>query len=206
MENPRTNRGTSVALVIEVHCVAFVSLPRTPRQRRTRGLSTRFWFGDVTTRSLHADDLAICVPAPEYELIFLLYQSRLKPKERYRRRCLRLLEQAEVRTWVSSEVGSSGLLEIEQWIGHGDAVDAVEDVLAVLVLSILPRRRPIEMARVIRNHVTSLFRDRGLIVFFLGPDGAGKTTTSGALAEFLVTSGLTVRQTDNLYYLQSHSI
>jgi len=201
----RANGCSDSIKKIEIHIVAFVSIHRTAWQRRIMGLATRFWLRDLPTRIYQEDDYCIRVPEKVHEFVFLLHHMSVKPKTEYRDRCRLLLQDGAVESAMTKGLGADGVQQLAMLIEGGLPREDANRLLARAGNAIRRRRRPLAVARVMLNHFRYLYRQSGLIVFFVGPDGAGKTTTSTILAELLELSGLRVRRTKNLYYLNRKS-
>ena len=188
---------------IYMHAVAYVLAKTAARQLDHRGLGHRVWFQDISTVETNVGGVTVFIPSAEYRLLFLMSRYLQRPKKEYLELCLRLLSDCELDGRIDNP---ETVRAIENALGGGVNSDG-RHALCGLVDSFVNRLTKAGMIRhtsrfmpLIRFNLMHGLARRGVLIFFSGPDGSGKTTANELLSDYLRNAlGISVLNTKHLY-------
>ncbi len=175
--------------IIHFHFVPYVSLYLTEVQRNYAGLATRVWMEDVNTINYPSDNFSFMVPNLKWQLVFNYARLEFKHKDRYKLKCEELNE----------------LLVCNGLINFQDESFEKFNRKLLVALYLYAKDKPqlfkiVNWVCVFTLMMKDLFKQKGLVIVFSGPDGAGKTTTNEALTSFMQEKlELDVRNVKHLY-------
>jgi len=174
--------------VVRVHIVGFVSLHLTSREASVRGLATRVFLEEVSTTSHETGSLRVIIPTALWHFVFLAARMLVRPKDKYKKMCLALLDDASLCEDIEVGAGQGSVAEFTSFLQSGTAVPRAREILRQLYRSSACRHPLADLAQMIilaGLNVREAFMQKGLIIAFSGPDGAGKTVTSQRLIHAL---------------------
>lgn len=166
---------------LRLHFNPYVPIHATAAQLRVRGLSTRIRYRQINRELVKAGGLSLWVPSPDWSVLFLSARLLRKNKEKYLQQIARLSGDCRLIQGSTVEMIRNSALR-DDAIGLATALKQALRELSPLKLRF---RAASEWMSLVTRSVASCFRRHGLIVIFSGPDGAGKSTTTGICTRYL---------------------
>lgn len=167
---------------IQIHVVSYISIKTSHLQTRVNGYTKRIWFHQVSIKREKVSQLEFNIPSDSWRLLFLVNNYRIKKKSSYLSEIFSLLNRG-----VVDKLG--GTHEVVEKLLESKDNDGLIELAGYLYNHIVNKASYFEVSKEVSylflENIMSLFRGRGIIIIFSGPDGAGKSTTSRNLVEYL---------------------
>ena len=175
---------------VQIHLVTYLTIKTDSMRSAVPGLSTKIAYHDIATEEAEILGNRIMVPASIWALLLSLQRLMVKPGPRYSGLVLDNLDA------ISDD-------ELRQAVHHSVAKAEYGNIPHLskrLLLSLGTRGGHIPaVISAVGQTLSSMFRRKGIIVIFSGPDGAGKSTSTGICVSFLKEQlGLKVRHVKGL--------
>jgi hypothetical protein len=172
---------------VYVHIAAFITIKRNRQELSKKHVGLKSFIGDFELIEVEIDGFSFTVPEPKIQLLYML--SKFIQKETYRHivSSQRIVKINHIENYLDNF--DSNFMEM----GNDIEIDMnfiyflINDLLNLTTIETRPSFEKIKFLSVLFIlNIKQLFRLSGIIVFFSGPDGSGKTTSNNALTELLV--------------------
>lgn len=166
---------------IRFHLNPHISLPTSSLGRKVKGLSTRIRYHQIERRKIDAAGMALWAPSGDWNLLFLLARLSSRKKTTY-------VQSVRESLSTTTRIGNDAL-DLASKASDTQAPVDIEQATRAILSDLAPARRwhtsAVEWMYLVKLTLASLTRRHGLIIIFSGPDGAGKSTTTGICLDLL---------------------
>lgn len=172
-----------------IHISAYISIKSSQKNKRNKLNGKHVWIDSINTLTKEIDGANIPIPDYKMDVMFLLSAYLIKGKDKYLTKIERLLAIDSVYTDLSTKDGFNYLsLAIKNKLDN-NSISKLYDLNNRIVLDLNVKSfKTREYFALLLSNINHLFHSKGKLIFFSGPDGAGKTTANNALTDLLKTT------------------
>ena len=172
-----------------IHCVGFLTVKTSEFSRKLKGFGRRIWLKDVDSEEISIEGVKIFIPVAKFRALFSLMKLSQGDHKKKVVEFNSIIMNNSLEGWMQALCAQITTTESIFPVKGGYNRDKLSSLSALLAKELIAESGPIlysEYLNIFWKNLLSICKLKGSIVFFSGPDGAGKTTANNALSEVLV--------------------
>lgn len=173
---------------VYIHAIAYALVKTSAWQINKKGIGRRVWFTDLELIKEKVCGIDVYIPSPPYQVLLLVARYLQYPKISYLNYCQKLFTEKWMVKWLNTtgmeEIAKQTVYLSDETLENGMLYKLVGKLWQALIGSSRITHL-FDIWTLLLVNIINVFQRRGLLIFFSGPDGSGKTTANNALSRVL---------------------